>query len=141
MSVATILAGKGNSVISLPADATLLTAAETLSSHKIGAVLVMDGEAVLGVLSERDLVRVLAKNGGAALDAPASTMMTRDVITCGPGHTIAEVMELMTEKRIRHLPVLDDGRLAGMISIGDVVKERIAETEREAATLREFIHT
>jgi len=141
MSVATILAGKGNSVISLPADATLLTAAETLSSHKIGAVLVMDGEAVLGVLSERDLVRVLAKNGGAALDAPASTMMTRDVITCGPGHTIAEVMELMTEKRIRHLPVLEDGRLAGMISIGDVVKERIAETEREAATLREFIHT
>jgi len=141
MSVATILAGKGNSVISLPADATLLTAADTLSSHKIGAVLVMDGEAVLGVLSERDLVRVLAKNGGAALGAPASTMMTRDVITCGPGHTIAEVMELMTEKRIRHLPVLEDGRLAGMISIGDVVKERIAETEREAATLREFIHT
>lgn len=142
MNVAGILKVKGSDVITvLPSDSIAAVAA-ILDQRRIGAVLVVDKSGKLqGLLSERDIVRALAQDGGACLDLRVQDLMTKDLVTISPTDSIDRVMTLMTENRIRHLPVLEGGRLAGFISIGDVVKSRIDEVEREAAALRDYITT
>lgn len=140
MTVETILRLKGTDVVTASPDTTLADAARLLSRHRIGAVVVSrDGQGVDGILSERDIVRALAEHGSAVLGAPVERVMTREVVTCAPGDRVESLMAVMTGKRIRHLPVVADGALRGMISIGDVVKSRIEEVEYEAQSLREYI--
>ena len=141
MTVRAILDLKGRDVVTITSDHTLAQAAEHLSTYKIGALVVLAGERISGILSERDIVKAVARNGAGALESPVSSTMTSAVTTCQPYDTIAEVMNRMTAGRFRHLPVIDDGRLAGIISIGDVVKHRLAEIERESSALREYIRT
>ena len=141
MQVRHLLKDKGASVIGIPPAASLAEAARLLTERKIGALVVTDKDGGLfGILSERDLVRALAAAGRDALDQPVSRYLTADVVTCGLSHTMEDLMEMMTRGRFRHVPVLDDdGRLCGLVSIGDVVKNRIAETVREAEELRVYI--
>ncbi len=142
MNVASILKGKGANIITASEDDTIASIAGLLNEHGIGAILVTGNDAeVLGVISERDIVRELAKSGSGCLKMNASAIMTTNVITCAPSDTIDEVMSLMTTKRIRHLPVMEDRKLCGFISIGDVVKNRMDEVEREAAAMRDYIAT
>lgn len=142
MSVAHILAEKGRNTVTIGADQTLAQAVETLSQHRIGAVVVVgpDG-AVEGIFSERDVVKALADRGAAALGDPISRRMTRSVATCASSAGIPEVMTMMTDGKFRHVPVVEDGRLDGMVSIGDVVKYRLAEMEAEHKALRDYIAT
>lgn len=140
MTIANILRQKGNTVVTVAPTDDLGTVAATLASNRIGAVLVLGPNgSVLGIVSERDIVRHLAQAGAAALIRPSSEAMTRDLHTITPQTRVADAMGLMTDRRIRHLPVLDDGRLVGMVSIGDLVKVRMVEIEQEAASLREFV--
>jgi CBS domain-containing protein len=140
MTVETILATKGRAVATIDPDRTLGHAAHELSTRRIGAVVIVDGGmTVLGILSERDIVRAVAKRGGAALDEPVRQHMTAEVVTCKGHADINEVMQLMTQGKFRHVPVVEDGRLSGIISIGDVVKQRLAEIEAESEALREYI--
>lgn len=142
MNVRTILKSKGGDVVSVQADETVSAAARLLTNRRIGALVVGDaGGDIVGIFSERDIVAGIAKHGSAVLDQPVSALMTRDVVFCRPVDTIGEVMGKMTDRRIRHLPVVDGDRLLGVISIGDVVKQRIAESENEAEALREYIST
>jgi CBS domain-containing protein len=140
MSVAAILKVKGADVVAARPDDTADAVARLLAAHNIGAVLVRaaDGH-VLGILSERDIVRAVARHGDAALHMTASALMTRAVVSCSTEDSVAHVMEIMTQKRIRHLPVMQHGELAGMISIGDVVKRRISDAVAEAENLRAFV--
>ena len=111
-----------------------------LASRNVGAIVICDAAgAVIGIVSERDIVRAFADNGAAVLDMTAADLMTREVVTCSKEDTVIELMSVMTERRIRHLPVIDDGVLAGVISIGDVVKYRIAEAESELTGLRDYV--
>jgi CBS domain-containing protein len=127
-------------VTTIAPDASIATAVALLRRHAIGALVVSrDGVAVDGILSERDIVIALADHGAAALDLSVAKLMSRDVITCGRDDAIADLAALMTERRIRHLPVVDRGALVGIVSIGDVVKSRIDEVEGEASSMREFI--
>lgn len=139
MTVERILSGKGSAVVTIEPDTDLESAARLLIEHRIGAVLAMRGGAIAGVLSERDIVRAIAADGAAALAKPVSALMTEEVVTCRRTDSIAEVMGLMTARRFRHVPVVEEGRLLGIVSIGDLVKERIAQTEHEAAALRDYI--
>ena len=140
MNVETILHGKGDWVATIRPDATIAEAVDMLNSERVGALVVsQDGAEIAGVLSERDIVRALGRCGGDLLSRPVDEMMTRNVITCEPGDTVGEVMSEMTNRRIRHLPVVVEGRLRGIISIGDVVKNRLDEVEFEADSLRSFI--
>ncbi len=141
MTVARIINEKGRDVVSTGPDVTLADVAAILSEKRIGAVLVMQGDDLLGILSERDIVRALARHGPEALGKLASNCMTSRVVTCRPEDTINDVMQKMTTGRFRHLPVMENGRLAGVVSIGDVVKRRIEEVEREAEQIREYIAT
>ena len=142
MNVEHILAAKGRDVLTIEPDRTLAEAARALTERKIGAVEVTDaGRAVLGILSERDIVRAVAREGAAALDHPVSRYMTAKVVTCTGHSSINELMEVMTERKFRHVPIVENGRLAGIISIGDVVKHRVAEIETEHQALREYIAT
>ncbi|GAB5470314.1 MAG: CBS domain-containing protein [Rhodospirillales bacterium] len=141
MTVGRVLSGKGGEVVSVSPDDSLETAAQVLVKHGIGAILAMRGDEIAGVLSERDIVRAVGEGGAGALQEPVSALMTSSVITCRPQDTIAEVMGVMTERRIRHVPVVEEGRLVGIVSIGDLVKERIAQSEHEAAALRDYIST
>jgi CBS domain-containing protein len=143
MNVARILTVKGNSVIHVAPDLRLADVVTLLRDKRIGAVLVSgDGRHIDGILSERDVVHRLADKGPALLDEPVSTIMVRAVITCGLDDTVSELMGMMTQRRFRHLPVVDgDGLICGMISIGDVVKARLDEIESEAESLREYITT
>lgn len=141
MTVARILNEKGRNVVKVPPDASLAEVAAILAEKRIGAVLVADGEDMRGIVSERDIVRGLARFGGEALRKRASDCMTEKVITCRPEETIHDVMQKMTSGRFRHLPVVEAGRLVGIVSIGDVVKSRIEEVEREAEQIREYIAT
>ncbi len=140
MNVEHILAFKGNEVISVRIDDTVGRAAEILSSNRIGAILIRDDDGLVeGVLSERDIVRGMAQMGTGCMEAPVAELMTRDVIHCRPEDDINTIMAVMTERRIRHLPVMGGGQLLGIISIGDVVKYRIEEIETEAAAMRQYI--
>jgi CBS domain-containing protein len=142
MNVETILKGKGRAVVTIAPDATIAEAVDLLRRKGIGAVVVTAGAGVIaGILSERDVVHALADRGAELLSLPVSALMTRHVFTCKPDDGVADLMAQMTERRIRHLPVVEDTRLAGIVSIGDVVKNRLDEVEEEASTLRQFITT
>ena len=139
MLVAEILKSKGGEVFSVAPDITLSDACAELDSRRVGALMVCDGDKVVGVISERDVVKAVAADGAASLAQPVSAYMSRKVIVAEPGETVAILMERMTDRRIRHLPVLKDSRLTGVISIGDVVKCQIAEATQEAESLRTYI--
>ena len=142
MTVKAILSRKGGDVVTADPAATLGEAVRILSARRIGAVVVTGADRrIVGILSERDVVRVLGEKGASALDSPISEVMTRKVTTCGMGDTVAELMERMTEGKFRHVPVVEDGRLAGIVSIGDVVKWRVHEIEDESDALRDYIRT
>ena len=142
MHVERILALKGNDVISVTTNETIGVAANILSENRIGAILVRDDDGfVRGVLSERDIVRGLADMGPRCLETGVAELMTRDVVFCGPEDDIDTIMAIMTNRRIRHLPVMQDNQLLGIISIGDVVKIRIEEIKSEADAMRQYIAT
>ncbi len=139
MLVAEILKSKGGEVFSIAPDTPVARACAELDSRRVGALIVCDGDLVAGVFSERDVVKAVAADGVDALSQPVSIYMTREVVFAEPGETVGILMERMTDRRIRHLPVLRDARLAGVISIGDVVKCQIAEATQEAESLRTYI--
>jgi CBS domain-containing protein len=142
MTVKTILATKGSEVVTIGPNATLEEAIAILAKRRIGALVVLGAdERVIGILSERDVVRALAERKADALKEPLSQNMTRIVVTCGECDTVSELMERMTHGRFRHIPVLEQDRLVGIISIGDVVKQRLGEMERESEALRDYIQT
>lgn len=140
MQVKHILREKGREVVTIASDATLSEAARLLAHRRIGALVVADGKgAIVGILSERDIVRAVADHSVRALGQEIGRHMTRAVTTCTETDSIDELMETMTHCRFRHMPVVENDRLCGIVSIGDVVKSRIAESVREAASLREYI--
>ena len=141
MTVRAILDTKGRQVQSVEPEVTLSAAIKILAERKIGAVLVMSKGRIEGILSERDIVLALGDRGAAVLDEPAGAVMTRKVVTCRQSDTVAAIMETMTLGKFRHLPVIEDGRVVGLISIGDVVKWRVGEYEAEQAALRDYIKT
>ncbi|MEM7695175.1 MAG: CBS domain-containing protein [Pseudomonadota bacterium] len=139
MTVRSILNEKGGTVFTMVPEATVALVAQELATRKIGAVVVSDGDTIAGILSERDVVRVLAARGASALAATASSVMTANVQTCALDDLIDDVMERMTRARFRHMPVVDEGKLVGLVSIGDVVKRRIDDAVRERDDLRAYI--
>jgi CBS domain-containing protein len=146
MNVKTILAAKklnlGGDVIDIEPAADLAAAVKLLAAHRIGALLIRGaGGRLAGILSERDIVRALAEHGAGALALPVGQVMTREVETCGEDETVAGIMERMTAGKFRHMPVLSDGKLVGLISIGDVVKERVQEIEHESEAMRDYIRS
>ena len=142
MNVKTILAAKGGDTVSIEPTADLAAAAQLLSARRIGALVILGaGGRLAGILSERDIVRAISEHGAGALKLPVSQMMTRNVATCGEDDTIANIMERMTAGKFRHLPVLAKGQLIGLVSIGDVVKQRVGEIEQESEQLRDYIRT
>ncbi len=142
MNVASILTHKGRDCATIAQDQPVKEAVRLLAEKKIGALVVVDGAGdIAGIVSERDIVANLADGSAELLAAPVSRIMTRDVFTCSPSDSTEQLMSQMTNSRIRHLPVKENGKLAGIISIGDVVKWRIAEVESRAEALREYIAT
>jgi CBS domain-containing protein len=142
MLIQRILSAKGGEVLTVPAATTVADAVAQLAEHRIGALVVSDdGETVAGILSERDVVRALATQRNKVLGRSVADLMTVEVFTCGPDATAEELMALMTEQRIRHVPIVADGKLAGIVSIGDVVKHRLGELENETQVLHEYIAT
>jgi CBS domain-containing protein len=142
MTVKAILSVKGTEVLTIDPTTNLAAAAKLLAERKIGALVVTGpDQRVVGIVSERDIVQELAAHGPAALDLALTEVMTRKVTTCSASDTISSVMERMTAGKFRHLPVLEQGRLAGIVSIGDVVKYRLQEMEREQSALRDYIQT
>jgi CBS domain-containing protein len=142
MTVRAILALKGRECVTIAPDATLAEAARLLSKERIGALVIIGPDRrVTGILSERDIVAAMATHGEGALARTVGSVMTREVVTCSEDETIPNLMKRMTAGRFRHVPVVDRGKLAGIISIGDVVKHRLAELEREHEALREYIAT
>jgi CBS domain-containing protein len=141
--VSDLIKRKGSAVTSAPPETTVAALLDLLAEHRIGAVVVSaGGGGVDGIVSERDVVRALRTAGAALLDAPISSVMTADVVVSAPGDTVEDMMRLMTERRIRHVPVVTEGgRLAGIISIGDVVKSRIDELEADRDQLIGYIHS
>jgi len=140
MNVKSILKTKGATVETIRPDATLGAAIDALALKRIGVLVVSeDSDAILGIISERDIVAGLAKHGASLLDMPVASMMTQAVKTCAPTDPITDVMEIMTNRRIRHVPVLNNGKLSGIVSIGDAVKHRLWELETEAGYLRDYI--
>jgi CBS domain-containing protein len=141
MTVRAILDTKGHDILSVEPDAKLSAAVKILSERRIGAVLVMSGGRMEGILSERDIVRVLGARGAAVLEEPVSAVMTRKVVSCREKDTVASIMERMTTGKFRHLPVVEDDKVVGLISIGDIVKWRVKEFESEQEALRDYIKT
>jgi CBS domain-containing protein len=141
VQISTLLAGKGDSVATITADMTVTTAVDELRAHGVGALVVSpDGEHIEGIVSERDIVRGLSGQLAALLAEPVRSIMTSTVFTCSPEDDVETLMAAMTERRIRHVPVVRDGILCGIISIGDVVKSRIDELEKERKELVEYIN-
>lgn len=140
MIIEQILNDKGREVVTLRADHTLREAAQLLDERRIGAVVALaeDG-AIVGVLSERDIVRQVARHGGPALDMPVGEAMTRAVVTVPAETPVDQALQLMTDRRIRHLPIVRNDRLTGFVSIGDLVKWKIAETEAEAQAMKSYL--
>ena len=142
MTVKSILAAKGSDVVTIEPHASVAAAAKRLAERKIGALVVTGAEhRVVGILSERDIVHALATQGVGALEKPLSEVMTRKVTTCSQIDTISSVMERMTDGKFRHLPVVEQNRLIGIVSIGDIVKQRLSEMEHEQSALRDYIQT
>ena len=141
MTIAAILSGKGNEVVSIPGGSTVREAVALLAARRIGAVPVMEGDAVAGIFSERDVIYCLEREGAAALDRRVSEVMTAPAMTVPPSESVLAALALMTRRRIRHLPVVDGGRCIGFISIGDLVKYRIDRIESEAEAMRTYIQS
>jgi CBS domain-containing protein len=142
MIVNRILSLKGRDVTTIDPDRSLSEAAKVLAERRIGALLIVDGHRpVSGIISERDIVRAVASLGARALEEPVSRFMTEKVLTCTGETSIPDVMEMMTQQKFRHVPVVEGGRLVGIVSIGDVVKERLEEVEAEAEAIKEYIAT
>ena len=141
MTVRSILDSKGHQVLSVEPDDKLAAAVKILGEKKIGAVLVMSQGRIEGILSERDIVRVLSERGAPVLDEPVGSVMTRKVVSCRQSDTVAGIMEMMTLGKFRHLPVVEDGKVVGLISIGDIVKRRVQEFETEQEALQNYIKT
>ncbi len=142
MQVAAILRAKGSTVVRAESRTSVADALKILKREHIGAVVVADDDvSVDGILSERDIVHGLAERGANALELPVTALMTRDVVTCSEDHSLENLMRDMTEHRIRHLPVVRNGRLIGIVSIGDVVKYRLDELESERDAMRDYITT
>jgi CBS domain-containing protein len=140
MTVRSILSGKGEDVFTLTTEQSLLEASKILADYKIGALVVSNEDReILGILSERDIVRRIASMGQEALSQTVGSCMTREVQTCTEDSTVTQLMTQMTQGRFRHLPVERDGKLIGIVSIGDVVKKRIADVEKEAEQIKEYI--
>jgi CBS domain-containing protein len=142
MIVSAILALKGRDVATITPDRSIHEAVASLGVRKIGALVVTEGrDRIVGIISERDIVKAIAAGGAEVLAKPIAAIMTRDVVTCAESDTIDNLMARMTRGRFRHLPVVKGGKLAGIVSIGDVVKARIEEVEREAEDMRSYIAT
>jgi CBS domain-containing protein len=142
MNVATILKAKGRAVSTARPDTTLVDIAQKLAAKRIGAIVIIgDSGKVAGIISERDLVRTIAERGIEALNLPVAEIMTRNVVTCEEQTRIDELMEQMTRGRFRHMPVVEDGALVGIISIGDVVQNHVAEVEMEVSAMRGYLAT
>ena len=141
MTVRAILDTKGHEILSVEPDAKLSAAIKLLGERRIGAVLVMSQGRLEGILSERDIVRVLGERGARVLEEPVSAVMTRKVVSCRQSDTVAGIMEMMTLGKFRHLPVIEEGMVVGLISIGDIVKWRVREFENEQEALRDYIKT
>jgi len=141
MIVKNILQGKRGNVVTIEPTADLTAALKLLAERRIGAVVIVGADhRIVGILSERDIVRTLAERGPTVLNDPVGQVMTRDVKTCSEGDTIESLMGRMTTGKFRHMPVVEQGKLIGIVSIGDVVKNRVEEIEHEAAALRDYIH-
>jgi CBS domain-containing protein len=142
MTVSIILAGKGREVVTVEPSASLAEAARLLAEKRIGAALILGADnRIAGIISERDIVRALAARGADALNEPVSQSMTRKVETGTEGESVANIMERMTVGKFRHMPVVDQGRVIGVVSIGDIVKHRLHEMERDSAAMRDYIMT
>ena len=141
MTVRSILDSKGHQIQSVEPDTKLSAAIKVLGERKIGALLVMSQGRIEGILSERDIVRVLGERGASVLEEPVTEVMTRKVVSCRESDTVSSLMEMMTLGKFRHLPVVEEGRVVGLISIGDVVKRRVQEYELEQEALRDYIKT
>ena len=142
MHVSEILKNKGSDVVTMGPNDTVLEIARLLSTKHIGAIVIRDvRSAVIGIISERDIIHAIAVHGEQALAMTARDVMTHEVISCTADDIITGVMKTMTERRVRHLPVIEGGDLKGMVSIGDVVKNRLDETELETRVLRDYVHT
>lgn len=140
IKVSMVLQQKGSDVVVIAASQDVASVADLLTSHRIGAAPVVDdGRKIVGMLSERDIMRAISKHGAAALAMPAETFMSREVKSCAPDDAIVELMEVMTTARVRHLPVMAGGSLVGIVSIGDVVKQRLDEAQAEVEALRSYI--
>jgi CBS domain-containing protein len=139
VTVAHLLTSKGRDVVTVSRSDTLRDATALLGRHNIGALVVTEDGAVIGVLSERDIVRVMSTKGPECFDLAVAEAMTSDVFTCGEDESTDQLMSLMTERRIRHVPVVREGRLAGIISIGDVVKSRVDELEVAKSSLEDYV--
>src|SRR6201982_1712604 len=141
MTVSAILDSKGQQIKSVAPETKLSAAINILAEKKIGALLVMDQGHIEGILSERDIVRVLGERGAEVLEEPVSAVMTRKVISCRQSDTVSAIMEMMTLGKFRHLPVVEGDRVVGLISIGDIVKWRVQEYENEQEALQQYIKT
>lgn len=141
MTIAAILKTKGDDVVSLGIEARVADAVALLADRRIGAVPVMDGAGVVGIFSERDVIRCLHRDGAAALDRDIASVMTAPAITVTPDEPVLAALSLMTQRRIRHLPVVVDARIVGVVSIGDLVKFRIDGIEADAAAMRDYIQS
>ncbi|MDE2356451.1 MAG: CBS domain-containing protein [Alphaproteobacteria bacterium] len=139
MLVSQVLAAKGDAVFTIPPNATLEAAASLLFSRGVGSLVVLEEGRVVGILSERDVVRAAATEGAGALAREVRAFMTGDVVYARPSETVDDLLSRMTDRRIRHLPVCVEGRIQGLVSIGDLVKSKIAEAEAEAQNLRAYI--
>jgi CBS domain-containing protein len=142
MTVGVILAAKGRETFTIEPNTRLAEAIRLLAEKRIGSALVLGADQrIAGIISERDIVRALAERGAAALDEPVSGTMTRKVVTTNENEAVSSIMERMTAGKFRHMPVVDQGRLVGIVSIGDIVKHRVQEMERDSVALREYIMT
>ncbi|MBW4722251.1 CBS domain-containing protein [Saccharothrix obliqua] len=139
MRIADVLRSKGSAVAAVGAGASVAELVAALAEHNVGAMVVLGDAGIVGIVSERDVVRRLCDRGGALLEAPVAEIMTTEVFTCSPKDTVDGLTVLMTERRIRHVPVVDDGALVGIVSIGDVVKSRISQLEEGHDQLTAYI--
>jgi CBS domain-containing protein len=141
MGITTVLNDKGHAVAAVSPDSSVAEIVEVLVQRRIGAVLVIEHDSPVGIVSERDIIRCLVEHSGTVMGLLAREVMTAPVITIRPDDNICDAMELMTDRRIRHLPVMESGRLVGIVSIGDLVKRRIEQAEQEALALKDYIAT